>query len=243
MSRLYGGIHYRSDNVEGVALGERVGARAVARARLPGHRVLEFLSPCWLTSEQESLRIPAFAANLERAEILVPRTLRRVRFRFPPLLQAIEVFCGDLALAQPLEQVIAERSGQAGPLNLRHLFAERHPGQVFLKALLLLRVARIREAVGKFEESLPFLLPCFETGLDKFDNDSICAGAAGLCQRFHTTGHARGKADALAHLLVGVWHGTRIHRSAPACTALRPPLGERVGARALARAQLGKIAR
>jgi membrane-associated phospholipid phosphatase len=34
MSRLYGGIHYRSDNVEGVALGERVGVRAVARAQL-----------------------------------------------------------------------------------------------------------------------------------------------------------------------------------------------------------------
>ncbi|MEX0746312.1 MAG: vanadium-dependent haloperoxidase [Phycisphaeraceae bacterium] len=35
MSRLYGGIHYRSDNEEGLALGRRVGARAVARAQSP----------------------------------------------------------------------------------------------------------------------------------------------------------------------------------------------------------------
>jgi len=35
MSRLYGGIHYRSDNEEGVALGERVGKRAVERDQLP----------------------------------------------------------------------------------------------------------------------------------------------------------------------------------------------------------------
>jgi hypothetical protein len=35
MSRLYGGIHYRSDNVEGLALGRRVGARAVERAQSP----------------------------------------------------------------------------------------------------------------------------------------------------------------------------------------------------------------
>ena len=30
VSRLYGGIHFRSDNEAGPALGERVGARAVA---------------------------------------------------------------------------------------------------------------------------------------------------------------------------------------------------------------------
>jgi membrane-associated phospholipid phosphatase len=35
MSRLYGGIHYRSDNEEGLALGRRVGARAVERAQSP----------------------------------------------------------------------------------------------------------------------------------------------------------------------------------------------------------------
>jgi membrane-associated phospholipid phosphatase len=35
MSRLYGGIHYRSDNEEGLALGRRVGARALERVQLP----------------------------------------------------------------------------------------------------------------------------------------------------------------------------------------------------------------
>ena len=33
MSRLYGGIHFRSDNEEGLVLGRKVGARAVMRAR------------------------------------------------------------------------------------------------------------------------------------------------------------------------------------------------------------------
>jgi hypothetical protein len=33
MSRLYGGIHFRSDNDEGLELGRRIGLRAVARAR------------------------------------------------------------------------------------------------------------------------------------------------------------------------------------------------------------------
>lgn len=34
-SRLYGGIHYRSDNEEGLALGRRVGERALVRAQSP----------------------------------------------------------------------------------------------------------------------------------------------------------------------------------------------------------------
>jgi membrane-associated phospholipid phosphatase len=35
MSRLYGGIHFRSDNEQGLALGRAVGARAAAYARQP----------------------------------------------------------------------------------------------------------------------------------------------------------------------------------------------------------------
>jgi hypothetical protein len=33
MSRLYGGIHFRSDNEDGLELGRKIGARAVARMR------------------------------------------------------------------------------------------------------------------------------------------------------------------------------------------------------------------
>jgi hypothetical protein len=33
MSRLYGGIHFRSDNDAGLELGQRVAARAIARLK------------------------------------------------------------------------------------------------------------------------------------------------------------------------------------------------------------------
>jgi membrane-associated phospholipid phosphatase len=35
ISRLYGGIHFRSDNEAGLVLGETIGKRALARMRAP----------------------------------------------------------------------------------------------------------------------------------------------------------------------------------------------------------------
>src|SRR6266702_7164080 len=73
-----------------------------------------------LASEQKRLRILSFAANLEGTEVLVPRSTRRLGFRLPPRLQLVEVLGGDLALAQPLEQVVAKRRRKSGPPDLRH---------------------------------------------------------------------------------------------------------------------------
>ncbi|HEY7450332.1 MAG TPA: hypothetical protein VH702_19400 [Vicinamibacterales bacterium] len=49
---------------------------------------------------------------------------RCVWFRFPPLLQLEEVFGGDLALSQPLEQVVTQRGRKTGPLDRRHQSTE-----------------------------------------------------------------------------------------------------------------------
>jgi hypothetical protein len=43
MSRLYGGIHFRSDNEDGLELGRKIGARAVARVR--GETAAQFAEP------------------------------------------------------------------------------------------------------------------------------------------------------------------------------------------------------
>src|SRR5437867_880827 len=73
-----------------------------------------------LSAKQEGLRIPSFAADLERTEILPPEPVRSLRFRLSPPLESIEVLDRDLSLAQAVEQVVAEGGGQVGPLDLRH---------------------------------------------------------------------------------------------------------------------------
>src|SRR5215510_3003122 len=73
-----------------------------------------------LSCEQEGLRILPLAADLERAEVFVPEPVRSLGFGLSPHLQLIEVFGGDPSLAKPLEKMVAERGGQAGPLDLRH---------------------------------------------------------------------------------------------------------------------------
>src|SRR5712691_12106879 len=89
-----------------------------------------------LASEQKRLRILSFAADLEGAEILVPRSIRRLGFRLPPRLQLVEVLGGDLALAQPLEQVVAKRRRKSGPGSSASL-TEGHAGEFFLETFLL----------------------------------------------------------------------------------------------------------
>ena len=49
----------------------------------------------------------------------------------------------DLPVAKSIEEVVAKRRRQIGPLNGRHLLAEGHAGQVFLDALLLLGIASL----------------------------------------------------------------------------------------------------
>src|SRR6266446_5009310 len=59
---------------------------------------------------------------------------------------------------------------------------EGHAGEFFLETFLLLRVAGAREAVGEFEETLFFLLPGVEPGLDEVGDDAAGARLARLRQ-------------------------------------------------------------
>jgi len=69
----------------------------------------EFLPLGNLARQQERFGVFSVATDLERAEVLVPCSIRGVRIRLPPQLKLIEVFCGDLALAEAFEKMIAER--------------------------------------------------------------------------------------------------------------------------------------
>ena len=77
-----------------------------------------------------------------------------------------------------LEQIAA--GGREAPEEARSTgssasLTEGHAGEFFLETFLLLRVAGAREAVCKFEETLFFLLPGIEPGLDEVGDDA--AGA------------------------------------------------------------------
>ena len=73
-----------------------------------------------LAAQQEGFWKLALAANLERAEILIPIAVGGFRFRFPPELQLIQVFGANLALPEALKKVVPQRGRQVGPLDFRH---------------------------------------------------------------------------------------------------------------------------
>ncbi len=66
------------------------------------------------------LRVFPFAADLEGTEVLEPLPVRRLRFRFSPELQLIEILDGDLAISKSIKQVVAESWRQIHTLDLRH---------------------------------------------------------------------------------------------------------------------------
>ncbi len=74
-----------------------------------------------LPSDQERFGVGSAAADLERAEILVPVTVGHFRARFYPVAELIEIRDADRAIAHPLGQMLPYPSGQAVPaLELRH---------------------------------------------------------------------------------------------------------------------------
>ena len=84
---------------------------AEPQARSKNHRRsgtgLQLLAFRGLATQQERLREPALAADLERAEVLDPWAVRGIRLRLPPEFQLVEVLDGDLPIAQAVEQMVA----------------------------------------------------------------------------------------------------------------------------------------
>ena len=78
------------------------------------------LSSGRLPPEQEGLGVLALAADLVRAEVLVPWALRRFRLGFTPELQLPQIIRRDLAFPESLKQMVPECRRQVGPLDLRH---------------------------------------------------------------------------------------------------------------------------
>jgi hypothetical protein len=86
-----------------------------------GHELLELLSSRSLTWQQECFGKFAFAAKLERAEILVPRSLRNIWFQADPDSQLVKVFQADVAVVHPVDEMVADGGGKPGPgFDLRH---------------------------------------------------------------------------------------------------------------------------
>ena len=85
-----------------------------------GSRRLKRFAFGHLALHQKRLGEPALPADLERSKVLVPRPIRRLRFRFPPKLQLVEVFDGNLTFLQAVKKVLAEGKWKIRPLNLGH---------------------------------------------------------------------------------------------------------------------------
>ena len=69
---------------------------------------LQRLPFCSLPLQQEYLWKLTFATKLERSEVFVPRAVRRVRLRFAPQFQLIQIFGQYLAICDPIEEVLTE---------------------------------------------------------------------------------------------------------------------------------------
>ena len=95
------------------------GART-SHSASPSNDRLQRLPFCSLPLQQECLWKLTFATNLERSKVFVPRAVRRVRLRFAPQFQLIEVFGRYLPICDPIEEVLTETWWKIGPPNLRH---------------------------------------------------------------------------------------------------------------------------
>ena len=94
--------------------GSKMGAEA---AQAPP---LQRLPSCSLPLQEECLWKLTFAADLERSKVLVPRAIRRLRLRFPPQFQLVEVFRWDLPVRDTIKQVLSKTRWKIGPPNPRH---------------------------------------------------------------------------------------------------------------------------
>jgi len=89
----------------------------------PGHLCPEYLEPFAfrrLSAEQESPWVFSFAAELERAEILKPQSVRCVGSRISPFFQPIQILGCDLALSATFKEMIVKRGRELNPFDFRH---------------------------------------------------------------------------------------------------------------------------
>lgn len=98
----------------------RSSRRPVRRFAAPRRRALQNLPLRRLSLQEECLWKRTFATDLERPEVFVPGTGRRLGLGFTPQLELVEVLGGYLAIGDPIKQMLAETRWKIGPPNLRH---------------------------------------------------------------------------------------------------------------------------
>ena len=81
-------------------LREDVGAAPLDRS--------ELLASRRLTPQEKGLGKLSLSADLERAEILEPESLRRLGLRLSPQLELVEIVDRDLPVAESVEQMISK---------------------------------------------------------------------------------------------------------------------------------------
>jgi len=119
--------------------------------------------------------------------------------------------------------MLAQGRGQIDPLNLWHLFTERHASQRFLNAFSLGRVRGCAESVRQFEEFVLFGFFRLDSSFDQLHQDAVCAGAPILRNCSHAPGKAGRKGYALAHSFFSSGHGAIVHHNEAMCTNLTVP--------------------
>ena len=64
---------------------------------------LKLLTVCYLMRQKEGFRIPALAAELERAKIFVPRSRGNIWFGLQPDPESVEVIKATVAIAHAFD--------------------------------------------------------------------------------------------------------------------------------------------
>ena len=106
-------------------------------------------------------------------------------------LQTEFVKSGDFykaELAKSFEKVIPKSRWQINPLDLWHLIAKGHPGQLFLEAFAFVRVRFFCECLGQSEEPLLFTFLMLHALFDQLTQDFVGAGSPGLRHLLHLAG-------------------------------------------------------
>jgi len=124
---------------------------------------------------------------------LYTRALGRIRFRFTPQLQLVQVLDGDHAFSQSFKKVIAQGGRQISPLNLWHSFTKGHAGQYFLDPFPFDGVGGCAELVASSKKSRLFGFFRLDSCFDQFHQDAVCAGLVILRKCSHSPREARRK--------------------------------------------------
>src|SRR5690349_1727805 len=91
--------------------------------------------------------------------------------------------------------MLAERGGQAAPLDTRQSVAERQPSEFRLQPFLLGRVVGLCQPCREIKETLLLPLTRVEARFDELDEDAILARVLRSYERLYAASRLRRKRD------------------------------------------------